>query len=54
MDNKNTKCLHALQESGAERITEAYKWVQDNRHLFNKEVYGPVLLEVCIWSDICL
>ncbi|XP_028760559.1 structural maintenance of chromosomes protein 5 [Neltuma alba] len=46
MDSKNTKCLHALRDSGAEKVMEAYKWVQDNRHLFNKEVYGPVLLEV--------
>ncbi|KAL5195647.1 Structural maintenance of chromosomes protein 5 [Glycine soja] len=46
MNNKSTKCLHALQRSGAEKIFEAYKWVQDHRHEFNKEVYGPVLLEV--------
>ncbi|KAI9116670.1 hypothetical protein K1719_012328 [Acacia pycnantha] len=46
MDSKNTKCLRALRESGAERVVEAYKWVQDNSNLFNKQVYGPVLLEV--------
>ncbi|KAK4253755.1 hypothetical protein QN277_010391 [Acacia crassicarpa] len=46
MDSKNTKCLRALRESGAERVVEAHKWVQDNSHLFNKRVYGPVLLEV--------
>ena len=40
MNNKSTKCLHALQRSGAEKIFEAYKWVQDHRHEFNKEVYG--------------
>lgn len=48
MNNKNTKCLHILQKSGAERIFEAYKWVQEHRREFNKEVYGPVLVEVCI------
>lgn len=50
MDNKNTKCLHALRDSGAEKIIEAYKWVQEHRHLFNKDVYGPVLLEVRIFK----
>lgn len=54
MDSKNTKCLHALRESGAERVVEAYKWVQDNSHLFNKEVYGPVLLEVRIISHMVI
>ncbi|TKY49621.1 Structural maintenance of chromosomes protein 5 [Spatholobus suberectus] len=46
MNNKSTKCLHVLQRSGAEKIFEAYKWVQEHRHEFNKEVYGPVLVEV--------
>lgn len=48
MHNKNSKCLHALQKSGVEKIFEAYKWVQEHRHEFNKEVYGPVLVEVYI------
>ncbi|KAK2440243.1 structural maintenance of chromosomes protein [Trifolium repens] len=46
MSNKSTKCLHALQRSGVEKIFDAYRWVQAHRHEFNKEVYGPVLVEV--------
>uniref|UniRef100_A0A0E0DVB4 Structural maintenance of chromosomes protein 5 n=1 Tax=Oryza meridionalis TaxID=40149 RepID=A0A0E0DVB4_9ORYZ len=48
MENKNNKLLQALRYSGAEKINEAYNWVQDNRHMFRAEVYGPVLLEVCL------
>ncbi|XP_073049488.1 structural maintenance of chromosomes protein 5 isoform X2 [Primulina eburnea] len=46
LDNVNTKRLQALHRSGAERIFQAYKWVQEHRNEFKKEVYGPVLLEV--------
>lgn len=46
MENTNSKLLHALRSSGAENISEAYRWVQEHRQEFNKEVYGPVLLEV--------
>lgn len=46
MENTNHKKLQALRNSGAENIFEAYKWVQEHRHEFNKEVFGPVLLEV--------
>jgi hypothetical protein len=46
MSNKSTKCLHALQRFGVEKIFDAYHWVQAHRHQFNKEVYGPVLVEV--------
>lgn len=46
MENKKTKLLQALRNSGAEKINEAYNWLQEHRHEFNKEVYGPVLLEV--------
>ncbi|KAK7243423.1 hypothetical protein RIF29_38219 [Crotalaria pallida] len=46
MNNKTTKCLHLLKRSGVEKIFEAYKWVQEHRSEFNKEVYGPVLVEV--------
>ncbi|PSS26478.1 Structural maintenance of chromosomes protein [Actinidia chinensis var. chinensis] len=46
MENTNNKLLQALRNSGAEKIFEAYHWVQEHRHEFNKEVYGPVLLEV--------
>ncbi|XP_047337707.1 structural maintenance of chromosomes protein 5 [Impatiens glandulifera] len=46
MEDTNIKLLQALQNSGAERIREAYNWVQEHRQEFNKEVFGPVLLEV--------
>ncbi|TXG55854.1 hypothetical protein EZV62_017167 [Acer yangbiense] len=46
MENKNNKLLHALKNSGAEGIFQAYQWLQQHRHELNKEVYGPVLLEV--------
>ncbi|BAT73125.1 Structural maintenance of chromosomes protein [Vigna angularis] len=52
MDNKSTKCLHVLQRSGAEKIFEAYKWVQEHQHEFNKEVYGPVLVEVNVSNKV--
>lgn len=48
MENKNSKLLRALRNSGADKIFDAYNWLQEHRHEFNKEVYGPVLLEVCI------
>uniref|UniRef100_A0A0E0L6N3 Structural maintenance of chromosomes protein 5 n=1 Tax=Oryza punctata TaxID=4537 RepID=A0A0E0L6N3_ORYPU len=51
MENKNHKLLQALRYSGAEKINEAYNWVQDNRHMFRAEVYGPVLLESFITQD---
>uniref|UniRef100_A0A6N2L232 Structural maintenance of chromosomes protein 5 n=1 Tax=Salix viminalis TaxID=40686 RepID=A0A6N2L232_SALVM len=46
MENKNNKLLQALRNSGAEKIFEAYHWLQEHRHELNMEVYGPVLLEV--------
>lgn len=46
MENANNKRLQALKNSGAEKIFEAYQWVQEHNARFNKEVYGPVLLEV--------
>ena len=48
MESKNYKLLQALQRAGAERINEAYSWVQNNKNMFRGEVYGPVLLEVCL------
>lgn len=48
MENKNNKLLQALQNSGAEKIFEAYHWLQEHRHELKKDVYGPVLLEVFI------
>jgi len=49
MSKKSYKRLLALQNSGVEKIFEAEKWVQAHRHEFNKEVYGPVLVEVYIY-----
>lgn len=46
MENTNNKLLQALRKSGAEKIFEAYQWLQQHKHELNKEVYGPVLLEV--------
>ncbi|XP_062174170.1 structural maintenance of chromosomes protein 5 isoform X2 [Alnus glutinosa] len=46
MENTHNKCLQALRKSGAEKIFEAYHWLQEHREEFNKEVYGPVLVEV--------
>lgn len=48
MENTHSKCLHALRKHGAEKIFEAYHWLQEHRSEFNKEVFGPILLEVCI------
>ncbi|XWS42860.1 hypothetical protein CRYUN_Cryun16bG0050800 [Craigia yunnanensis] len=52
MENANTKLLHALQKSGAEKIFDAYQWLQLHRHELNKEVYGPVLLEVNVSDQV--
>ena len=38
----------ALMKSGTEKIIEAYHWLQEHHNEFNKEVHGPVLLELCI------
>lgn len=46
MENTNMKLLQALRNSGAEKILEAYDWLQRHRNELKKEVYGPVLLEV--------
>lgn len=46
MENTKTKLLHALKKSGAEKIFEAYRWVEMHRNELNKDVYGPILLEV--------
>ncbi|XP_070043138.1 structural maintenance of chromosomes protein 5 isoform X1 [Nicotiana tabacum] len=52
MENANNKRLRALQSSGVEKIFEAYNWVQEHQHQFNKSVYGPVLLEVNVSNRI--
>ncbi|KAK6232571.1 hypothetical protein SCA6_002644 [Theobroma cacao] len=52
MENTNTKLLRALRNSGAEKIFDAYEWVQLHRHELNKEVYGPVLLEVNVADQV--
>lgn len=46
MENRNSKLLYKLQKFGADKIFEAYKWLQEHRHQLKREVYGPVLLEV--------
>uniref|UniRef100_A0ACD5YGP3 Uncharacterized protein n=1 Tax=Avena sativa TaxID=4498 RepID=A0ACD5YGP3_AVESA len=48
MESKNNKLLQALERAGADKISEAYYWVQNNKNMFRGEVYGPVLLEVNI------
>nr|XP_043611222.1 structural maintenance of chromosomes protein 5 [Erigeron canadensis] len=52
MENIKNKRLQALKNSGAERISDAYSWVQAHRHEFRKEVYGPVLTEVNISNQL--
>ncbi|XP_051147312.1 structural maintenance of chromosomes protein 5 isoform X2 [Andrographis paniculata] len=52
MENANNKRLQALKNSGAEKIFEAYRWVQEHRSKFNREVYGPVLLEVNVTNRL--
>ncbi|PNT70610.1 hypothetical protein BRADI_2g14160v3 [Brachypodium distachyon] len=51
METKTNKLLQALRNIGAERINEAYNWVQDNKNVFRGEVYGPVLLESFVTQD---
>ncbi|OWM78401.1 hypothetical protein CDL15_Pgr016125 [Punica granatum] len=46
MESTKNKLLFALKNSGVEKIFEAYRWLQEHRSAFNKDVYGPVLLEV--------
>lgn len=46
MESTKSKLLYALKNSGTEKIYEAYQWLQEHRSALNKEVYGPVLLEV--------
>ncbi|MED6147298.1 hypothetical protein PIB30_042905 [Stylosanthes scabra] len=46
MDHKVTKYLDVLRDAGTGKIFEAYNWVQEHHKIFNKEVYGPVLVEV--------
>ncbi|KAJ0975631.1 hypothetical protein J5N97_017596 [Dioscorea zingiberensis] len=51
MESKNTKLLQALRYIGADRILEAYNWLQEHRNELKKEVYGPVLIESFITQD---
>lgn len=56
MESKKNKLLHNLKNNGADKIYDAYNWLQKHRSELNKEVYGPVLLEVliivsCIWKS---
>ncbi|KAL7618649.1 hypothetical protein Lser_V15G03887 [Lactuca serriola] len=52
MENIKNKRLQALKSSGHEKIFDAYAWVQEHRHEFRKEVYGPVLIEVNISNPL--
>lgn len=46
VDSVKNRRLQALKDSGARGIVDAYKWVESHRNEFQKNVYGPVLLEV--------
>jgi hypothetical protein len=50
IDNVKTRLLQALKDTGAQGVFDAYRWVESHRNDFQKEVYGPVLLEVPINS----
>ncbi|CAM8889041.1 unnamed protein product [Rhodiola kirilowii] len=52
MENQHNKLLHALRNSGSDRIFEAYEWVQQHRSEFNEDVFGPVLIEVNISNNL--
>uniref|UniRef100_A0A7N0USJ7 Structural maintenance of chromosomes protein 5 n=1 Tax=Kalanchoe fedtschenkoi TaxID=63787 RepID=A0A7N0USJ7_KALFE len=52
MENQHNKLLNALRNSGSDRIFEAYEWVQQHRNEFNKDVFGPVLIEVNISNHL--
>ncbi|XP_066376413.1 structural maintenance of chromosomes protein 5-like isoform X2 [Miscanthus floridulus] len=52
MESKNSKLLQALRSAGADKIVEAYHWVQANKKNFREEVYGPVLLEVNVQDKL--
>ncbi|KAG8472244.1 hypothetical protein CXB51_034487 [Gossypium anomalum] len=52
MENTKTKLLHALKKSGSEKIFEAYQWLELHRNELNKDVYGPVLLEVNVSNEV--
>lgn len=50
IDNVKTRLLQALKDTGAQGVFDAYHWVESHRNDFQKDVYGPVLLEVLIKS----
>ncbi|XP_042483136.1 structural maintenance of chromosomes protein 5 isoform X2 [Macadamia integrifolia] len=52
MESANNKLLQALKNTGADYIFQAYQWVQEHRHELNKEIYGPVLLEVKVRQPV--
>lgn len=52
MNNESSKLLQALKNSGVDKVFEAYNWLNENRHVLKKEVYGPVLLEVKVPNGI--
>ncbi|KAM0950640.1 putative structural maintenance of chromosomes protein [Dioscorea sansibarensis] len=52
MESKHTKLLQALRNSGADRILDAYNWLQEHRNELKKDVYGPVLIEVNVQNRV--
>ncbi|XP_076928090.1 structural maintenance of chromosomes protein 5-like [Bidens hawaiensis] len=52
MENIKNKRLQALRNSGADKIFDAYQWVQAHQNEFKREVYGPVLVEVNISNQL--
>lgn len=48
MQNRKYKLLNELQKTGADKIFEAYRWLEEHRDQLKREVYGPVLLEVTV------
>ncbi|XP_043691101.1 structural maintenance of chromosomes protein 5 isoform X1 [Telopea speciosissima] len=52
MESANNKLLQALKNTGGDYIFQAYHWVQEHRHELNKEIYGPVLLEVKVQQPV--
>jgi hypothetical protein len=45
MEDVKRRKLRAIEESNPD-VVRAYAWLESNRHLFKKPVYGPVCLEV--------
>ncbi|KAG0584268.1 hypothetical protein KC19_3G198200 [Ceratodon purpureus] len=48
IDSLKNRRLQALKNTGARGVIDAYNWVESHRNEFQKNVYGPVLLEIHI------